>query len=156
MVVCHTDVVRPTCSGMQTADSTGPLPEAKKLVFDSMVPPRYPGGRFAVAPNAPSASANDMMAPPFTRPLALRCIGVIGISAVTFFGDSDVTRMPSAFGIPPFKTGFVPTDRFCGSAAACLTARLELFFFVAMSLPECARFSADKLPPHTGASCDGC
>ena len=39
IVVCHTDVVLPTWSGVLTAESTGPTPAAKKFVFDSIVPP---------------------------------------------------------------------------------------------------------------------
>ena len=37
IVVCHTMVVRPKCSGTVVARSTLPSPAAKKLVFDSSV-----------------------------------------------------------------------------------------------------------------------
>ena len=40
IVVCHTIVVRPMCSGTDTARSAGPSPALKKLVLDSSVPVR--------------------------------------------------------------------------------------------------------------------
>lgn len=39
-VVCHTEVVRPMCKGTHTAKMASPVPDAKKFVFDSSVPPR--------------------------------------------------------------------------------------------------------------------
>ena len=82
------------CSGTQTAVSTGPVAAAKKLVFDSIVPPRWPGSRFATEPAAPSTSANVISTPPLTRPLRLRCMGLTRMRATTFRGVSETTRMP--------------------------------------------------------------
>ena len=127
MVVCHTDVVRPMCSGIATARITGPTPAAKKLVLDSSVPPRCPGGIFATAPAAPVASASDMIAPPLTRPFQLRCWSFTGISATTFFFETDTSFMPSVVGMPPLNTrlGF-------GELGVCDAGLAAAFFTLAV------------------------
>jgi hypothetical protein len=79
-----------------------------------------------------------MIAPPFTRPLRFMCIGLMSISPTTFLRVSEVTRTPSACGMPPWRTGVAPTRRFCGSGLGALAR----FFFVAIvsgALPRTPR-----------------
>jgi uncharacterized membrane protein YbhN (UPF0104 family) len=61
MEVCQTCVVRPLCSGTDTARTVVPtLAPAMNLVLESVVVVILPGGRLTMVPTAPSASANAM------------------------------------------------------------------------------------------------
>src|SRR5689334_21419134 len=69
-----------------------------------------------------------MIAPPFTRPFAFMCVGVIFISPVTFFAVSEVTLMPSAATMPLFMTGVVLASRCAGSALGFLRLVFDVAF----------------------------
>src|ERR1700722_10847121 len=72
MLVCSTMVVRPLCSGMQTARAVSPLGMgAKKLVLLSMVAVLWPSLRAALAVMPPKVSPQAITAPPCMTPRRL-------------------------------------------------------------------------------------
>src|SRR6516162_6500902 len=82
MRVSSTMVVRPRCSGMQTACAVSPFgTAAKKFVLLSMVAVRPPSGRLMLAVIPPSVSPNAMTAPPWSTPRRLHNSARTGSSA---------------------------------------------------------------------------
>src|SRR5690349_16884855 len=113
--VCHTEVLRPLCSGVASARTVPLFPAAKKLVFDSMVAVASPSRRLRNAAVPPTVSASAISAPPCRLPCRVRRWSRISISATTRSGPASTKRMPRCSARSPFQLS--PTR--AGSIAAC-------------------------------------
>src|SRR5215813_4163245 len=88
MRVSSTMVVRPRCSGMQTACAVSPSgTPARKLVLLSMVAVRPPSGRLTLAVIPPSISPKAITAPPWSTPRRLHNSARTGSSASVRSGE---------------------------------------------------------------------
>src|SRR5215470_1583530 len=95
MRVSSTMVVRPRCSGMQTACAVSPFgTPAKKLVLLSMVAVRPPPGRLTPAVIPPSISPKAITAPPWSTPRRLHNSARTGSSASVRSGERWRTFTP--------------------------------------------------------------
>src|SRR5262245_44454810 len=95
MRVSSTMVVRPRCSGMQTACAVSPFgTPAKKLVLLSMVAVLPPSGRLILAVIPPSISPKAITAPPWSTPRRLHNSSGTGSSASVRSGERWSTFTP--------------------------------------------------------------
>src|SRR5262249_15983045 len=95
MRVSSTMVVRPRCSGMQTACAVSPFgTPAKKLVLLSMVAVLPPSGRLTLAVIPPSISPQAITAPPWSTPRRLHNSARTGSSASVRSGERWRTFTP--------------------------------------------------------------